>query len=317
MDRIKVSVAIFAYNQAKFIEEAIVSVLAQQTDFDFEVVIGEDCSEDQTRAIVCRFRDQFPDRIRPLLHTRNLGDFGNFARTVLACRGPYVALLDGDDYWTCSHKLQKQVDFLDAHPDHSVCFHNAMMVWDDGSHPPKLHCPPTRKPTYGLEELLVHDFISTGSVVVRNGLVKRFPDWWWQAPFFDWPFLVLHAVQGKIGYFDECWSVYRQHPGGIYSRLSQGKRMEKNLQAVRLYKSVMGPGFEGLLARSVSSRCLTLALYHQQAGDQTLSNEYARMAVQEGDPRWLRRWRNRLKVYAYMQVPGLYRLVCKRRQNHD
>jgi len=315
MNRTKASVAIFAYNHAKFVEEAIASVLAQQTDFDFEVVIGEDCSTDGTRAIVRRYRDKFPNRIRLLLNETNLGDFGNFAHTVSACRGEYMAILDGDDYWTCSQKLQRQVDFLDAHPDYSICFHNAMMIWDDGSHPPTLHSPPTRRPTYDLEELLVHDFISTGSVVVRRGLVKTFPDWWWRAPFFDWPFLVLHAMHGKIGYLDECWSTYRQHPAGIYSRLSHGKRMEENLQAVRLYRDVMDPDYEELLTRSVSSRCLMLALHYQKAGNRTLSDEYAKIAVQEGDRRWLRRWRNRLKVYTYMRAPSLYQFVCNRRQH--
>ena len=131
---VKVSVAMITYNHERFIAQAIESVLMQQTDFAVELVIGEDCSTDGTREIVRAYGERYPERVHPLLHEHNLGLKGhnNFVATLKACRGQYIALLEGDDYWTDPHKLQKQVDFLDGHPEYVGCFHNAMEVFDDG-----------------------------------------------------------------------------------------------------------------------------------------------------------------------------------------
>ena len=97
---VKVSVAMITYNHERFIAQAIESVLMQQTDFAVELVIGEDCSTDKTRAIVCAYGERYPERIRLLLPERNQGMIPNFVATMNACQGQYIALLEGDDYWT-------------------------------------------------------------------------------------------------------------------------------------------------------------------------------------------------------------------------
>src|SRR5687768_16687744 len=112
----KVSVAMITYNHEAFVAQAIESVLMQKTDFDFELVIGEDCSTDKTREIVNGYKSKYGERIRVLLPAKNLGINRNLKQTLLACQGRYIALLEGDDYWTSSLKLQKQVNFLDTHP---------------------------------------------------------------------------------------------------------------------------------------------------------------------------------------------------------
>ena len=119
----KVSVLMIAYNEEQFVKQAIQSVLMQKANFEYELVIGEDCSTDRTREIVLEFQRKYPDRIRLLLAKRNLGASVNWIRTLRGCRGQYVANLDGDDYLTSAHELQKQADFLDAHPECSICFH--------------------------------------------------------------------------------------------------------------------------------------------------------------------------------------------------
>src|ERR1700737_2056019 len=117
----KLSIAMITYNHEEFIGQAIESVLAQKVNFDYELVIGEDCSTDGTRAVILDFHRRYPDRIVPLLRERNLGLMGNFARTIAGCRGRYLALLEGDDYWICTDKLQRQVDFLEANPSWAIC----------------------------------------------------------------------------------------------------------------------------------------------------------------------------------------------------
>lgn len=111
-NRMKVSVLMITYNHEKFIAQAIDSILMQQVNFDYEIVIGEDCSTDGTRAIVIQYQKEYPDKIRLLLPEENLGMHKNFVQTFRACQGEYIALLEGDDYWTSPRKLQKQVDFF-------------------------------------------------------------------------------------------------------------------------------------------------------------------------------------------------------------
>ena len=142
---LKVSVFMMTYNHETFIGQAIESVLAQETPFDWELVVGEDCSTDGTRAVVQEYCARFPDKIRLLPGDRRIGQMPNFARTIKACRGEYIAKLEGDDYWTDPKKMEKQVQFLDAHPDTVLHYMNAV-AFDDG-HPRCIRLPrDTRHP---------------------------------------------------------------------------------------------------------------------------------------------------------------------------
>src|SRR4051794_24115327 len=113
----KLSVLIATYNQKQYIAQAVRSALMQQTNFDFEVVVADDCSSDGTDVILRELMAENPGRLRVLFNEKNLGIHGNYRNAWFQCKGQYVALLEGDDYWTAAHKLQRQVDFLDAHPD--------------------------------------------------------------------------------------------------------------------------------------------------------------------------------------------------------
>ena len=123
-----VSVGVLTYNHEEYIAQALDSILMQETDFTVEIVIGEDCSQDGTRDIVKKYAEQYPDRIRALLHETNLGINGNACAVRAACSGKYLAMLDGDNYWTCPHKLQKQVTFLEEHPEYIGSAHKVRVV---------------------------------------------------------------------------------------------------------------------------------------------------------------------------------------------
>jgi glycosyltransferase involved in cell wall biosynthesis len=312
----KASVAITTYNQARFIGQAIDSALWQRTNFDFEVLVGEDGSTDQTRDIVCAYAREHPTRIRAILRDENVGIWRNFAGLYHSSQGEYFALLDGDDYWTDPDKLQRQVDFLDAHPDYSMCFHSAMMVWEDASHPATPHFPPDRKHTYSLEELLVHDFITASSVVVRNKLFGEFPEWFWRTPVQDWPFLALNARHGKIGYLDECWSVYRQHSAGVYCGLPLEKRIEQHIQLGRIFLEAFAEKHHAALRQALANRLLRLALLHHRAGCSAQSRELARQYLRESSSNPLMRLRNRAKLAVYKRSPALHKFVSTMRSRH-
>ncbi|WP_051208666.1 glycosyltransferase family 2 protein [Butyrivibrio sp. WCD3002] len=125
---IKVSVIIATYNHEKYIAHTLESVVLQKTDFAFEVIVGEDCSSDNTAKIVLEYAEKYPDIIVPLIREKNMGMSGNTSDLLRHAKGEYIAMIEGDDYWIDENKLQKQVDFLDAHKDYAACFGLCQMV---------------------------------------------------------------------------------------------------------------------------------------------------------------------------------------------
>lgn len=121
MKKPKVSVTLMTYNHENYIANAIESVVNQKTNFDYEILIGEDCSTDNTSKIVKEYENKYPEKIRAFLNKKNLGTTPNSLRVFSKVKGEYMAILEGDDYWCDENKLQKQVDFLDANPDYSLC----------------------------------------------------------------------------------------------------------------------------------------------------------------------------------------------------
>jgi len=125
-----VSVAIIAYNLEKYIVDCLESVLSQKTNFKVEIVIGEDCSKDNTLQILLNYQERFPNIIRVLIREKNLGLTPNSVDTQNNCKGKYIALLDGDDYWTDGNKLQKQIDFLASKGIITVLWSLTTIDWD-------------------------------------------------------------------------------------------------------------------------------------------------------------------------------------------
>ncbi|GAB3500904.1 glycosyltransferase [Spirosoma knui] len=214
---IKVSVLIITYNQQKFIRKAIDSALAQKTTFTIEILVGDDFSSDGTRDIIQDYERLHPGLVKGVLHPRNMGKNGgiNFLETLKLAQGEYYALMDGDDYWTDSLKLQKQADLLDAHPDYSTVFHNALITYEDGT-PSHLLNGPDMKPFYTVDDLIGEDeiwFMATSSTMYRNS-IKEYPTWFRESSSGDIPRLILKAKLGKIGYIPDVMSVYRKNRGG-------------------------------------------------------------------------------------------------------
>lgn len=214
---LKVSVTILTYNQAAFIGEAIESAVNQITDFDYEILVGDDYSSDATRDIILQYQKQYPDKVKPVFHARNLGQNGlfNTIETLKLAKGKYIAHMDGDDYWINPHKLQKQVDFMEAHPDFSACFHNAFVTYEDGSPTEELN-PPDQKEVIGVDDLIGEEeiwFMATSAVMFRNGLMY-YPEWFMKSTSGDIPRYVILTKQGPIGYLPEIMSVYRKNRAG-------------------------------------------------------------------------------------------------------
>jgi glycosyltransferase involved in cell wall biosynthesis len=261
VDPPRVSAFILTYNHERFIGQAIEGFLIQRTDFPCELVIADDCSTDGTQEVIRRYWEKDRSRIRVLLNRNNIGAWRSYSRAYRACRGQYVATVEGDDYWTASDKLQRQVDLLDRHPDYAGCFHSVRMVWEDGSHGPILYRPPQIKDRYTVHDLIGGNFIGACSVMYRRGVFGDFPAWCYGMPVGDWCLHVLHAQHGDIGYLDEPMGVYRQHGGGVYSMKPATYRLRIAVEVLRRFRLVLGREFQDALTISLcQSYC---ALAHQ------------------------------------------------------
>jgi glycosyltransferase involved in cell wall biosynthesis len=236
-----VSVWIITYNQEKYLPKAIDSALQQETDFPFEIVIGEDCSSDQTREICLRYQREHPDKIRLILHEQNIGLVRNFWLTLQACRGQYVAQLEGDDLWTDPFKLQKQVNLLESRPECSFCYHLFDHVDGNGSLLGETKQP--RKP----EELpadcdtrMVIDAkwspLQTLTLLFRRNAFSEMPGWIYSLPIFDWPLHFYLTRSGKGAFLNENMAAYRNHDEGVWSGADHVKN---SLRYYHFYRCIL------------------------------------------------------------------------------
>ena len=125
---IKVSVVVAAYNEEKYIGHTLESVISQKVDFDYEILVGDDCSSDGTAAVIREYAKKYPDIVVPFIREKNLGMTGNSLDLINRAQGEYIALVEGDDYWIDENKLQKQVTFLDANKEYVACFGLCIIV---------------------------------------------------------------------------------------------------------------------------------------------------------------------------------------------
>ena len=209
-----VSIYCITYNHEKFISQAIESFLMQKTNFPVEIVIGEDCSTDNTRAICLEYKEKFPDKIKLLLPEHNLGMTQNAITTLQSCNGKYIALCDGDDYWTDENKLQKQVEFLEANEDFSICFHavkiliNNELIYD--------YITGEIHDVTDIYDLAVRNHMHTCSVVFRRNeeVLKKISKFDF---VIDYLLHMLNAQYGKIRKINDLMGVYRVHSGGVHN----------------------------------------------------------------------------------------------------
>jgi glycosyltransferase involved in cell wall biosynthesis len=222
----EVTVLLLTYNHEKYIAQALDTVLMQETDFDYEIVIIEDCSTDATRDIVKAYHQRYPDKIRLRLSEQNRRIPGPFAEAFDAVQTPFVAILDGDDYWTSRNKLQKQVDFLRSHPECVLCFHNALRMYEDQNRAPLIYNSSEQKTISEIEDLWQYCFIASCTAMLRKDSMGKLPGWYHTLRVGDWPLFLFRTQRGKIGYIDEILGVYRIHGEGAWQKLDSIQRLE-------------------------------------------------------------------------------------------
>ncbi len=209
----KVSVITIAYNQEKYIEQALKSIVGQKADFPFEVIVSDDASTDNTPSIIRQYAEKYPGVVKAKLRTKNVGPADNFFDALIEAQGEYIALCEGDDYWSDEEKLQVQVDFLEKNKDHNLCFHPVRVVYEDSDREDERF--PDRDSDFTVKDLLKKNFIQTNSVVYRRkdykGIARNIMP-------VDWYMHLFHAQSGRIGYIDRLMATYRRHESGIWRK---------------------------------------------------------------------------------------------------
>lgn len=274
----KLSILMLAYNLEKFIAQAVESVLQQKINFSSEFHIIENCSTDGTREILQQYAELYPDKIKIILHECNMGSKYSALEGLKLSTGRYLACLDGDDYWLSPHKLQKQIDFLEAHPDFMMCAHNTMMVHENSSRPDELMIKQAIK-----SEHTVLDFVNgasyfhVSSLVFRNLFCRNLPDCMSHDYVGDYFMNIFYAQYGNVKYLNEVMSVYRVHDKGMWSSFNQLEKEMKNLDGLVIYNRLLGYKYDVFFTKLIWHGCWNVL---RQCGQEnpSIRNKYTALA---------------------------------------
>ena len=236
-----VSVLVLTYNHKNYIKQCLDSILMQQTTFPFELVLGEDESDDGTRNICLEYAEKYPDKIKLFLRSRKdvihingkaTGRY-NFIESLKACQGKYIALCEGDDYWTDPLKLQKQVDFLETNKEFNICYHDAQ-IFNQESKKFENSKNININAVTSIIDLANGNFMQTPTVVIRNEL--KLPKWFTKCTIGDWVLYMIAINDSKIMRLDENMAVYRVHKNGIWSGQPEKYRI---IETIKTYRFLM------------------------------------------------------------------------------
>ncbi len=242
----QVSICIISFNHEKYLAKCLESVFNQKVNFNFEVIIGDDCSNDNSQSIIKSFIEKYPNKITSYFHPFNLGPSNcrgkyNFTNAFLSCRGKYIVYIEGDDYFIDEEKLQIQYNFLEKNKSFSACFHNAKIIWEDWNDRPDEYVNKSNQKDIILTPDLLTEkekwFMATASVMIRKSMILPLPKWFLKSVSGDIPMYILLAEKGPIKYIDRCMSVYRKNLGGqsfVY-KLQQTSFVKNRIE---LYKNL-------------------------------------------------------------------------------
>ena len=305
-----VSVYCLAYNQENYIRSALEGFVTQKTNFPYEVLVHDDASTDKTAEIIREYAEKYPHIIKPIFQTRNQYSQGiNITQTHIRPRvtGKYIAVCEGDDYWCDANKLQKQVDFMEAHPEYSACVHNTRMI----------------NQKTGKETILYPDReydIVPEMVIPNPGIVCHTTSFFYRSKYLfsrpgfltaitgvgDYPLTIYLAMEGKIHYFPEVMSVYR-----IYSQGSWTNRMQRDrsmavrtqtqfIQMLKMADEYSQGRYRGIFAEAIALREYKL-LKAKGENKAAIQHPYFKRANRQ----------EKLKMYAKVCFPWLLELKRK------
>lgn len=236
-----INVMIITYNHSKFIAQALQSVLDQEINFSIKINIIDDCSTDGTQEIIQVFKRLYPDKIDLYINEKNIGfkvTQKNFFRGFKTLKGKYIAILEGDDYWTSPTKLQNQIDFLENNHDFVACAHNVLKIYEGCDTSPHIFLEPPNKESHDIFDLIsISSYFHTTTLTYRNVFQNKPPSQFENSLSCDLFITMAHAQFGKIRFFNDVMSVYRCHTGGRFSGMSETEGWMFNINGYRKYNA--------------------------------------------------------------------------------
>jgi glycosyltransferase involved in cell wall biosynthesis len=318
-----VSILMAAYNHGPFLAEAIEGVLSQRANFPIELLIGEDHSSDDTRAVALGYQKLHPDIIRVIFSDTNIGQHNNNARLVRASRGEFIAYCDGDDYWSDPEKLRRQVDYLRAHADAGAVHTDFDRIISRGGHWCRL--PNYQQHRYAGSDvpaggifatLLRGNFIQTCTFCVRANLYREFLGGGFLKDSYsvsDWPLCLFVAAKHKIAYLAESTAVYRKVPG---SMMNSGHAIRA--RTVASYVPMI-EDFCAWFRVDDATRIEALSQLYRNLfalfffTDDIPAFERVLSWLRANDPTFLLSWQRRLKI-RFVQVSWIRKLLARKHE---
>ena len=320
----KVSVLCATYNHEEYLHQTLDSFLNQKTDFPFEVLVNDDASTDGTGDIIREYAAKYPEIIRPFYQKENL-----YSRRINlydmvffpACRGEYIAVCEGDDYWNDPEKLQLQVNWLDAHPEYSACVHNSIGRFTD--QPDKVLFAQDGDRDIPFEQVVqgMSHAYHTSSILARREFILNPPDYrdvaYHQGYFTDYAVGVRLGLAGKVRFLDRCMSVYRigSNPSAWSRGVGQEYHKLKRFVSgeIAMLKTVkqhpLTPEQEAAIDQVLLEREYEL-LYIEGRVDEMVKPPYDRIHKSMGKGRII-------STELKRRLPHLHRLYRKRRGYED
>lgn len=269
----KINVVITAYNHEKYITQCLQGILNQKGDFQLEIIVGDDCSADNTRKILEEFQGRYPAIISVFPPGKNLGITKNLKRCLDACSGKYIAICEGDDYWTDEKKLQKQMMYLEAHPDLSMCFSAFDIYYEDKNLlEPFADQVTLKKEFLTTEDLIQNNYIGNFSCCMyRRDVVEKLPPGIFEVFTVDWMFNMACGQFGNIGYMPERMSVYRKHSQGAWAGMEELKKLKELSRLIDVYNDLFDYKYNDLFLQFKevveNQVALQSRLYETQSSD--------------------------------------------------
>lgn len=314
MSDVLVSVNCITYNHEDYIADAIEGFLMQKTDFEYEILIHDDASTDGTAEIIREYEKKYPDLIKPIYQTENQFSKGvsriSYTFNDTRVEGEYIALCEGDDYWTDPKKLQKQVDYMEEHPDCSMTFHAAEILYEGNKGLKKKIKPYDSDTRVSIKDIIIEGggHCPTASILYKKKILKDPPDLFFEWPVGDYILQILLADNGFVYYFDSIMSVYRKGINDSWTnrmRNNPKKRKQKLELIFDLFNKldeITNKNYTNYIKKKKLIDRGTLLL-HMARFPEIMDKKYFKKHIKEIETK------KRFKIFLLYKFPSLYNIL--------